>query len=298
MSDPVEMRRALRLELRRLRNEAGHTQRQVADSMDWSASKVIRIENGQVAISVADLRALLAFYGVTSEKAVSELEELARNSKRQPFEQYKRSFPNDTVRYFEHERTAGTVRHFEPLVIPGLLQIESYTRALQAAYGVTQDRIDQVVDSRQDRQEVLSRSEPPPPHFVFLLDESAFWRAIGSPAIMERQLRHLIEVNRAPHIDVRIIPQSAGAYPGLLGSYVHIEFSGTQAGMSDVLYVESQLGDALYHEDSEIIELCLERFAEMEKIALDKTELEEFLTTLLASRWGWTARLPQAAVSE
>jgi len=108
---------------------------------------------------------------------------------------------------------------------------------------------------------------------------------------MERQLRHLVELNRAPNVEIRVIPQARGAYPGLLGSYVHIEFAGTQAGMSDVVYVESVLGDALYHEDSDIIEQCLERFAEMEKVAIDRTEFESFINTLLRSGWGWTAEL-------
>ena len=61
--DPAPLRRQLRNELREARTRAKLTQKQVAERLEWSPSKVIRIESGQVAISMVDLRALLAEYG-------------------------------------------------------------------------------------------------------------------------------------------------------------------------------------------------------------------------------------------
>jgi hypothetical protein len=46
--------------------------------MDWSASKVVRIETGAVGISVTDLRALLTYYEIKDERQTEELVELAR----------------------------------------------------------------------------------------------------------------------------------------------------------------------------------------------------------------------------
>jgi DNA-binding XRE family transcriptional regulator len=60
---PVVQRRRLRGELRRIRQEAGETQEQVAVAMDWSLSKLIRIENGTVGISTNDLK-VCPFTGV------------------------------------------------------------------------------------------------------------------------------------------------------------------------------------------------------------------------------------------
>src|SRR4051812_5233486 len=89
MSSPVAMRLQLRVELKRLRLQAGLTQKYVADTLDWSPSKVIRIENGQVAIGVSDLRALTSLYGMTDDGQLRELEQLARGSKRLPFSEYR-----------------------------------------------------------------------------------------------------------------------------------------------------------------------------------------------------------------
>ena len=69
------MRRKLRGELKRYRTEQNLTQRHVARRLDWSLSKIIRIENGAVAIGLADLRALLQLYGLTDAQATADLEE-------------------------------------------------------------------------------------------------------------------------------------------------------------------------------------------------------------------------------
>ena len=61
----VVKRRRLRAELRNARQEAGLTQEQVAEVMEWSPSKIIRIEAGSVGVCTNDMRALLRLYNVT-----------------------------------------------------------------------------------------------------------------------------------------------------------------------------------------------------------------------------------------
>ncbi|MGH3765719.1 MAG: helix-turn-helix domain-containing protein [Pseudonocardiaceae bacterium] len=76
----IDHNTALRLwaVLRDNRILAHRTQRQVAQAMDWSLSKVLRIETGAVGISTTDLRALLTYYGTKDEQQIEELVELAR----------------------------------------------------------------------------------------------------------------------------------------------------------------------------------------------------------------------------
>ena len=73
--DPSRQRRRLRVELRRVRDAAGLTQRQAAERLEWSLSKLIRIEAGTVGVSVTDLRAMLQLYGVTKQSLVDGLTE-------------------------------------------------------------------------------------------------------------------------------------------------------------------------------------------------------------------------------
>jgi DNA-binding XRE family transcriptional regulator len=54
--------RLLIQKLRQLREEAGYTQAEVAEAMDWSESKQIKIERGNIPVRVPDVRALLVHY--------------------------------------------------------------------------------------------------------------------------------------------------------------------------------------------------------------------------------------------
>src|SRR5262249_60807001 len=78
---PVVQRRRLRTELRKARQDAGLTQEQVADAMDWSLSKIIRIEAGTVGISTTDLKALLDHYRLDDADLRSRLAPPARASR-------------------------------------------------------------------------------------------------------------------------------------------------------------------------------------------------------------------------
>jgi transcriptional regulator with XRE-family HTH domain len=76
--DVSAQRQQLRAELRNERQLAGLTQKQVASAMDWSASKMLRIETGAVSISTTDLRALLTYYNIKDKRQTDELLDLAR----------------------------------------------------------------------------------------------------------------------------------------------------------------------------------------------------------------------------
>ena len=54
------------------------TQEQVAKAMEWSLSKMNRIEKAKTVISINDLRALLPLYGITAKERADELLDLAR----------------------------------------------------------------------------------------------------------------------------------------------------------------------------------------------------------------------------
>jgi len=68
-------------ELRAARHEVGLTQKQVATRMDWSPSKMLRIEAGAVSISTTDLLALLDCYPVIPADRKSELVEMVRKNR-------------------------------------------------------------------------------------------------------------------------------------------------------------------------------------------------------------------------
>ena len=78
---PVVQSALLRDELVHLRTKRGLTQQQVAAALEWSPSKLIRVEGGKSSITKVDLDALLTEYGVTSESHRERLQALNRRAR-------------------------------------------------------------------------------------------------------------------------------------------------------------------------------------------------------------------------
>jgi len=115
------------------------------------------------------------------------------------------------------EGEAHTLRIWQPLIIPGLLQTAEYARALFVAAGADDAKADELVAVRLERQLILDRADPP--HVVTVLDESVLHRLIGSPAIMYEQVTHLADVAERPAVSIEIVPSSTGANAGLSGGF-------------------------------------------------------------------------------
>jgi transcriptional regulator with XRE-family HTH domain len=273
VEDPAAMRRRLRVELRRLRTAADLTQREVAEALDWSPSKIIRIESGQVGITVTDLRALVGHYGLSDASELATLTDLAKGSKRQPFAEFRDVLSAETVKFHGYESSASRIRQVQPSLVPGIVQTEEYTRALLSGYGRRAAAIDRVIASRRERQELLERE--PAPQLQFILDEAIFWRQVGGPRVMHNQLQWLLELSRLPNIAVQVIPFSAGAYEALRGPFVILEFP--VATDPDVVYLEYSRGPSTFSDDEEVTAEYQERWVALEDLAAPADGFEKFV---------------------
>lgn len=236
---PVVQSALLRGELIRLRQERRLTQEAVAHSLDWHPSKLIRIEGGKSNITTTDLRALLGEYGVTSEGRRERLQMLARGARQRGWwDAYRNVFDEGTLQFAGYVSGASVIRHFQNAAIPGPLQTRAYGQVLTANY-VEASAVDRKIDFRHQQQKELDQRVEPPRRF-YVLDEAVIRRHVGSrrdPNIMPEQLRQVAELADGNDlITVRIVPFSAGAYAGMEGPFVHLEFEG---GPPELLYVEA-----------------------------------------------------------
>jgi len=119
--------------------------------------------------------------------------------------------------WLDAERQAHTLRIWQPLIVPGLLQTADYARALFVAAGEDAERVEELIIARLDRQAILDR--PRPPQVVTVLDESVLHRLIGTPQIMADQLIHLAAVPERPSVTIQMIPSDTGANAGLSGGF-------------------------------------------------------------------------------
>ncbi|MGH3220912.1 MAG: helix-turn-helix domain-containing protein [Streptosporangiaceae bacterium] len=261
-------RRRLRTELRKARQDAGLTQEQVADAMDWSLSKMIRIEAGTVGISTTDLKALLDHYEVDDPDLRSQLVALARAAReRSWWSVYRDVALPGVLQLIGYEAASHIIRNFETLLIPGLLQTEDYARAVVPSLeeGTTAERVDTLVEIRMRRQEQVDRDDPP--LMFFILDEAAVRRLAGSRNVMRRQIHYLIEMAAKPNVTIEIVPFTVGTHPGLRGPFVIVEFP--DPGDDDVLYLEAR-GDLIRGGISEEGEVSAHRevFEQLRRLSL------------------------------
>jgi transcriptional regulator with XRE-family HTH domain len=136
------------------------------------------------------------------------------------------------------ERHSTSLWSFQPCLVPGLLQIPDYARAVLEAAKLDVD-LEEAIATRLERQQVLTKEDPP--MFVVLLTEGVLRHRVGSDQVMHDQLVHLAEMAERENIVVQIVPDKSKVCAGFIGGFVVASFDG-----DEVAYVDNQLdGDTI-----------------------------------------------------
>jgi transcriptional regulator with XRE-family HTH domain len=292
VTSPAVPRRRLRVELRRARQEAKLTQEAVAAEMDWSLSKIIRIETGAVGISTNDLTALLRLYGIDSEERKDELIALARAARQQSWwSKYRGGVSPAHFQYLEYEADASVIRQYEALLIPGLLQTEEYAtaaihqyrgrhpgRSQQPAGRLSPKTIKTRVEIRMKRQQLLQRLDPP--SLFFVLDEAVMLRTIGDENLGRSQIARLITMANMPNVTIQIVPFTVGMYVGMAENYTIFSFPDEED--PDVLYFEGAPGTIFSNDESGEIDVYRQMYEELSRTALSPEDSLQYLTSTIA----------------
>jgi hypothetical protein len=214
-------------EVRTARATAKMAQPELGSRVGYDATYVSKVETGSI---------------VPDDKFVIALDDVFPNMNGW-FSRFWRDSPKWRDHYrewfkqwVEAEQRALTVRTWQPLLIPGLLQTEDYARAVFEAWrSVDGDGdTDTDVDARLARQAIFDR--PSPPSFGAVIDESVLYRGIGGPKVMHDQLLHLADMSERPRVSVQIVPADVGAHVGLLGGF---DIAGFADSTPSIVYLES-----------------------------------------------------------
>jgi transcriptional regulator with XRE-family HTH domain len=231
-------RRQLGRRLRLLREAARKTQEDVEISGIASHSKLYRIEAGRTLVRPGDVRELCALYGAP-EDVQEGLIALARATRAGSWQE---DFADILLPGFglfvDLEAAAVTLQAYGPELIHGLLQTPEYTRALCTADpDLGKAQIAQLLELRLARQKAALDRDPPL-RITQILGQAVLTRVVGSPQITSAQLKHLRELNRCEHIQVRFLPWDAGPHPVLnMGGFTVMGFPADAD--PDVVYLES-----------------------------------------------------------
>jgi hypothetical protein len=238
--------------------------------MDWSLSKMNRIEKAKSGISTNDLKALLRLYGITSKERTDQLLALARGAKQSPWWQdYSDVAPDELLELMNYESASSAVSQFETMFVPGILQTEEYASAVLQAFfdAKSAESVGRLVDLRTKRRELLTRENAP--EFSFVLDESVIRRPIGSPSIMGRQLQHLVDAAELSNVTIQVVPFAVGLYPGMKGAFELVHFEDTPD--EDILFLEGPHGDFISDKPEETKDY-LEAFRQITGMSLSSSD--------------------------
>ena len=252
---PTVQRLVLGGHLRRLREDAHITTEQAAGAIRGSHSKISRMEHGRVGFKDRDIADLLTLYGVTSGEEREALIKLAREANTPGWWQgYADILPHWVEPYFGLEAAASIIRCYEVQFVPGLLQTEGYARALiRMGNASTEEEVLRRAEARISRQDILNRDTPP--KLWAVMDEGALRRPIGGEAVMQEQLKHLIDMCDHPDVTLQVLPFEVPSHPAMGGPFTILRFS--EPDLRDVVYIE-QLTSALYLDKAGEVDSYLE----------------------------------------
>lgn len=267
-SSPTVRNRELGALLRRYREDRNLTAVQVARDVGLSPAAISRLETAARSSprsGAPNVRALCSYYGL-DDRTTERLVQLAKEGS-QPGWWQRYDLESPTATYLDLETAAVSIDNFEMAVAPGLLQTHDYAREVIAPLRrhFTADQLAETVESRIQRQRILTGENPP--RFHAIIDETIVHRIVGGSAVLREQMLHIRQLaTELPHVSVQILPFSAGVNPGLDGPFSVLDFA--EDLLPPVIYTEGQLGQIFEDEPAEVTRIR-RAFDALAGIALD-----------------------------
>ncbi|MEU6480787.1 helix-turn-helix transcriptional regulator [Streptomyces sp. NPDC047017] len=255
-------------QLQAARKAAGYTQQRLADLLKVDVETIASIEQGR--------RPLLPDLAAKLDKILDTKGMLAAGVAQLPdIDQ----FPMHAEQYMVHEREAVSLSWYDTLLVPGLLQTESYAYAVFSsrvpAFG--DDKLAVMTAGRLKRQEIIHREDPPTLSFVVW--EPAVRFPLGGEKVYREQLRHLRKCAEMPGISLQFLPLDRATHAGTAGSFTLMETPDHQ----HLAYSGSHHGSQLVA-DPEWVSILTRKYAMLRSQAMTPEKSRGLLDSLLGEQ--------------
>lgn len=273
---PPTGREQLAAELRKLRDLAGVSGRDLASRIGVSQSKVSRIESGAIVPSLPEVTAWGKELGVPVEtqSRLVALVEVTYNEVHPWSSALRRGNLQDGLQ--EEESIATRIQVFQPSVVPGLLQTAEYARRVIAMFHQQYTDQDPAAEtqSRLHRQLALYDEDR---RFDFLITEAALrWRP-GPVKLLLAQLNHIASISTLENVTVGLIPLAAEATTLTTHGFVIYEGEEQNAWITvETIHADMKVGAR------EHTEIYRSRWLLLCQMALFGDDAREFLSSIVA----------------
>ncbi|MFH8494856.1 helix-turn-helix domain-containing protein [Streptomyces coeruleorubidus] len=252
-------------ELRRHREAAGLTLKQLGGILNYTGSLVGQIETARKVPTPEFSERADAALG--TDGLFSRLVELVLRSR----------LPAWFQQVAELEMRATEICSFQTHMVLGLLQTQGYAQAVLGA--LDRSDLEDRTAVRLARQRVFEKGDAPV--FWAVLSEAALHLEIGGPEVMREQLAHLLSYEDNPRINIQVLPFSAGAHAGLQGSFDVYRF------VSDptIVYTEGY-GSGHPTANPDTVRECSLRYDHLRAAALSLSDSAELIRRVMEDRYG------------
>ncbi|MFE9579558.1 helix-turn-helix domain-containing protein [Nocardia sp. NPDC006044] len=226
---PTVARWELVLRLRELREQRGFDSAGFARLVGFTPANWSHVEKGRRVLTSNTIGPVLELLEVEAEERAELLALLGASKQRGWWTKSSALIGPELQRLYGMEYGAQSIRSYDSLVVPGLLQTEDYARALISSDVMIRPvQVDQLVAIRMRRQERLRGPEPV--ELTAVIGEATLLQQTGGPEVLRAQLTHLAElIEELDTVEIRVIPFAATAGAVLGGSSFHlIDFAGQQ----------------------------------------------------------------------
>ncbi|GHC75480.1 Scr1 family TA system antitoxin-like transcriptional regulator [Streptomyces flavofungini] len=241
-SQPTARQVRLGTELRRLRDAAGLTAREVAELLGSTSAQMSQMESGIAGVSAARVRSLAAHYACGDAALVDALTSMATERTRGWWEGYRGVLPPAFLDLAELEHHATHIQEVGTAHVPGILQTEEYAHAVFSYWRpeLPKRALDLRVEHRRRRREALLRDGAAP--YVAVLHESVLRIRVADRRVARRQLDAVLRQSESGTFVIRVIPFDADGFAGASAALLY--FQGPVPAL-DTVQQDTSMGSAL-----------------------------------------------------
>ncbi len=276
-ASPSALRWLIGTELRDYRRKAKQPASAAAALLGCAESKISHMESGRYRQSPEDVSGLMTFYKAGQVATDRLISLAARDDESTWWASFSDIVPDWLQTFVGLERLADTEFTYEPLILPGLLQIEDYAEAITAtSKRVRPDRVPRFVEFRISRQQRVVEDSGRPLELTAIVEESALRRPIGSREVRKAQFEYLLELNERPNVLFQVLPLSLATHAGMSGRFNLLGFDGVRS----IGFVEVQEGGVLIQDVDQVSAYTMTAES-LKEDALDRRATNLLITSLI-----------------
>lgn len=272
-SQPTARQVRLGAELRKLRDAAGMTAREVAGLLGSNSAQMSQMEAGIAGVSEARLRRLAAHYACPDAALVDALVTMATDRTRGWWEEYRGVLPPGFLDLSELEHHADFLQVISTAHVPGVLQTEDYARAV-FTYMVPElpaSELDPRIAHRMRRRVVIERDDAV--EYEAVVHESVLRVRVADRQAARTQLEEIVRQSERPNVTVRVIPFDVDGFAGANASML---YAGGPVPQLDTAKRDAPQGGPFLDAESQLIRFRT-LFRKVETVSLDPAKSRDFI---------------------